>query len=64
MYSAPLHHQKENLKEKNKSSKFVTYVVRVEITMESPPNNKHNLKYRFSNITPKLSSSYNPSTIK
>ena len=50
----PLHHKKENVKEKNKSSKFVTHVIQVEILIESPPDNKHHLKYKFSNITPKL----------
>ena len=34
MYSSPPHHQKENLVEKKKSSKFVTHVVRVEIGIE------------------------------
>ena len=54
MYSSPPHHQKENLVEMKKSSKFVTHVVRVEIGIDTPPNNKHHLKYKFSNITPKL----------
>ena len=49
-----LHYKKENLVEK-KSSKFVTHGIRVEISIESPSNNKHHLKYTFSNITPKLS---------
>ena len=54
MYSSPPYHKKENLVEKKKSSKFVTHVVRVEIGIDTPPNNKYNLKYKFSNITPKL----------
>lgn len=54
MYSTRPHHQNENLVEKKKSSKFVTHVVRVEIRIDTPPNKKHHLKYKFSNITPKL----------
>ena len=47
VFFSPFIIKKKTLKEKKKNSKFVTHVVQVEILKESPPNNKHYLKYKI-----------------